>query len=182
MSPPPETPADGPNALDGFFLNLYPDLRRMAHSRLFRNEHMTLLDTTSLVHEAYLRLRGASLPPEDRPSEVLALVASVMRSVIVDSLRRRHAARRGGGREVVEMDSSIPPSAEYLRAEQEAIEVDGALTTLAEADSRLALIVEMKYYGGFTEAEIAQCLGISERTARREWNKARALLKLALSR
>jgi RNA polymerase sigma factor (TIGR02999 family) len=168
------------NKLDDFFLDAYRDLRRVAHGRLFRNQHLTLLDTTSLVHEAYIRLHGVALPPRDERSEVMAMVASVMRSVVVDCIRRRNAERRGGGQALVSLDTSAAASPQQLRAEQEALDLDEALVVLAQADPRLARVVELKYFGGFNEAEIAAGLDLSERTVRRDWVKARALLRLAL--
>src|SRR5450432_3734311 len=142
----------GSEATQELFSLLYNDLRRLAHARLQRNEPLTLLDTTSLVHETFLRvLKSGRVEVSERP-RFLAYAAQVMRSVIVDFVRQRHAERRGGE----------------------------DLDELAKVDQRLVKIVEMRYFGGFTEEDIALALGVNERTVRRDWQKARLLLSLAL--
>jgi RNA polymerase sigma factor (TIGR02999 family) len=169
-----------PPEVNQAFLDTYLQLRRIAHSRLYRNERLTLLDTTSLVHECYLRLSGGDLPAFSSSSEVLAYAAQVMRSVVVDFIRRRHAQCRGGDYEHTSLDGL--ESAPGLTSEQEILDVDEAVRVLAEAEPRLAQVVEMKYFGGFTEREIAGSLGVTERTVRRDWEKARQLLRAALGR
>jgi len=162
------------------FRETYFELRRIAHSRLYRNERLTLLDTTSLVHECYLRLSNAELPNFSSQSEVLGYSARVMRSVVVDFIRRRHAQCRGGDLEHTSLDGlDIAP---MLPCEQEILDVDEAVQVLAQAEPRLAQVVEMKYFGGFTELEIAESLNVTERTVRRDWEKARELLRVALGR
>lgn len=172
---------DGESAkVDRIFRETYLELRRIAHSRLYRNERLTLLDTTSLVHECYLRLSNAELPRFSSPSEMLGYSASVMRSVVVDFIRRRHAQCRGGDFVHVSLDATdVSP---MLPCEQEILDVNEAVQVLAQAEPRLAQVVEMKYFGGFTEAEIAESLGLTERTVRRDWEKARELLRVALGR
>jgi RNA polymerase sigma factor (TIGR02999 family) len=161
------------------FSLLYDDLRRLARSKLRQHQPMTLLDTTSLVHEAYLRLVGQeSLPVTDR-HHFFAYAARVMRSVIVDLARARLAERRGGGVEHVPLDTDI--AASTPAPESEVLRVHEALDTLAQADEQLAQVVEMRYFGGMTEVEIAAALGSSERTVRRQWEKARLLLSVALA-
>ena len=160
------------------FSLLYDDLRRLARSRLRQHQTMTMLDTTSLVHESYLKLVGsASLPIEDR-HHFFAYAARVMRSVIVDYARARQTERRGGDAEQVVLDTAL---GEQLAApETDVLRVHDALEVLAQADARLAQVVEMRYFGGLTEPEIAEALGVSERTVRRDWDKARLLLVAAL--
>jgi RNA polymerase sigma factor (TIGR02999 family) len=166
--------------INQIFRETYFELRRIAHSRLYRNERLTLLDTTSLVHECYLRLSNAELPSFSSPSEMLGYSARVMRSVVVDFIRRRHAQCRGGDLEHTSLDGlEVGP---MLPCEQEILDVDEAIQVLAQAEPRLAQVVEMKYFGGFTEPEIAESLGITERTVRRDWEKARELLRVALGR
>lgn len=160
------------------FSLLYADLHRLARSRLRQHRTMTLLDTTSLVHETYLKLVAASsLAIEDR-QHFFAYASQVMRSVIVDFARARLAERRGAGAEHVALDTSV--AAELVGSEQDVLRVHEALEVLAEADGRLAQVVEMRYFGGLTELEIAEALGISERTVRRSWDKAKLLLTEAL--
>ena len=159
------------------FTLLYQDLRRLAHARLQRNEPITLLDTTSLVHETYLRvLKSGRIEASERP-RFLAYAAQVMRSVIVDFVRQRHAERRGGDDPPVSLDAAAEAVAS---AEDEVLRVSEALDELTKVDERLVRIVEMRYFGGFTEEDIALALGVNERTVRRDWQKARLLLSLAL--
>ena len=160
------------------FSRLYDELHRLAHAKLRRHQTMTLLDTTSLVHESYLRLIGAqALPVEDR-HHFFTYAARVMRSVIVDFARARLAERRGGQAEHVVLDTGI--AASQAAPENDVLRVHAALELLAQADERLAQVVEMRYFGGLTEPEIAQALNLSERTVRRDWEKARLLLFAAL--
>ena len=157
---------------------LYPDLRRIARARLRQHQSMTLLDTTALLHESYLKLVGGrALPVEDR-RHFFAYAATVMRSVIVDFARARRAARRGGDAPHLALDTFI---ADNLAApENDVLRVHEALDTLAQADARLAQVVEMRFFGGMTETEISETLGVSERTVRRDWEKARLLLSAAM--
>jgi RNA polymerase sigma factor (TIGR02999 family) len=167
----------GSGATPDLFALLYDDLRRLAHARLQRNQPITLLDTTSLVHETFLRvLKSGRVEASERP-RFLAYAAQVMRSVIVDYVRQRHAERRGGSGARVPLDSAAEA---VPAAEDEVIRVSDALDELAKVDERLVRIVEMRYFGGFTEEDIAFALDINERTVRRDWQKARMLLSLAL--
>lgn len=156
------------------FSLLYSDLRRLAHARLRQHKTMTLLDTTSLVHESYLKLvGGASLPIEDR-RHFFAYASHVMRSVIVDFARARQAERRGGDALVVALDTEL--SDKVSAPEDDVLRVHDALEALAKIDERAAQVVEMRFFGGLTEPQIADALGLSERTVRRNWEKARLLL------
>jgi len=139
---------------------------------------MTLLDTTALVHESYLRLVGAKgLPIEDR-RHFFTYAATVMRSVIVDFARARRASRRGGDAYHVALDTL---SSDVLaEPESDVLRVHEALEVLAKADPHSARIVELRYFAGLTDAEIAETLDISERTLRRAWEKARIMLAAAL--
>jgi RNA polymerase sigma factor (TIGR02999 family) len=135
-----------------------------------------LLDTTSLVHETFLRiLKSRGVEVSERP-RFLAYAARVMRSIIVDFVRQRHAERRGGDDPHVPLDAAAASSAPA----DEVLRVSEALDELAKIDQRLVTIVEMRYFGGFTEEDIALSLGVNERTVRRSWQKARLLLSLAL--
>jgi RNA polymerase sigma factor (TIGR02999 family) len=160
------------------FSLLYDELRRLARVRLREHRTMTLLDTTALVHESYLKLAGIdALPVIDR-HHFFAYASKVMRSVIVDFARARLAERRGGGAEKIVLDTGL---GERLPApEDDVLRVHEALDVLAQADARLAQVVEMKWFGGLTEEQIAGSLGLSERTVRRDWEKARLLLRAQL--
>jgi RNA polymerase sigma factor (TIGR02999 family) len=165
-------------ALDQLCSAMYRELRELAHARLRRSEKITLLDTTSLVHEAYLRLtKVGRLDVTDR-SHFLAYAARVMRSIIVDFVRQRRADRRGGEQLHITLNTDI---AESAHAEiDEVIRVNDALLELEQVDGRLVRVVEMRYFAGMSEQEIAECLGVTDRTVRRDWEKARSLLSAAL--
>jgi RNA polymerase sigma factor (TIGR02999 family) len=165
-------------AADRLFSLLYPDLRRLAHARLRRSGHMTLLDTTGLVHEAYMRLfKAGSLEAADR-GQFMAYAARVMRSVVVDFVRRRATDRRGGDVVHVELEDSGVASADPR--EREVVRIDEALEELAAIDERLVRVVEMRYFAGMTEEQVAEALGLSRRSVTRDWEKARLFLAAAL--
>jgi RNA polymerase sigma factor (TIGR02999 family) len=165
-------------AFDSLFELLYPELRRIAHARLARNLRDPLMDTTVLVHECFLKFANAErLTPGDR-EHFLSYAATMMRSIIVDAARAGLSERRGGGAAHVTLDTGI---GEALAApEEEILDVHGALDQLAQLDARLAKVVEMRYFGGMNDAEIAQVLGLTDRTVRRDWEKARLLMANAL--
>jgi RNA polymerase sigma factor (TIGR02999 family) len=165
-------------AADALFAATYTQLRRMARARL-RGGGRALLDTTSLVHEWYLRFAGAEAPLMEDRLHFMRYAGRVMRSVIVDFARRRKADRRGGGAPHL---SLTQPIAEGIPAgEDEILRVHDALDGLAKLDPRMAQVVEMRYFGGLSEAEIAEALGVADRTVRRDWEKARLWLADALS-
>jgi RNA polymerase sigma factor (TIGR02999 family) len=165
-------------AFDALFQSLYPELRGLAHVRLSRHQRGTLMDTSVLLHECYLRfLDAGSLTPGDR-AHFIGYAAQVMRSVVVDSVRTAQRERRGGGAEHVPIDTSIADA--LALPEDEILDVDRALRDLAQLEPRLAQVVEMRYFAGMKEAEIALALGVTDRTVRRDWEKARLLLAHAL--
>jgi len=167
-------------AIDALFELLYHDLRRIAHARLAASGHQTLLDTSALVHEAYLRFQQANRITLNDREHFLAYAASTLRSVVVDFVRKRHAERRGGDAVHVPLDTNL---ADNLGAnDDEILAVHEALEELARVDSRLVQVVEMRYFAGLTEMEIASILGVTDRTVRRDWEKARVLLAAMLKR
>jgi RNA polymerase sigma factor (TIGR02999 family) len=165
-------------AAEQLFGVLYPDLRQLAHGRLRRSGKFTLLDTTELVHESYLRLyKAGSLEAGDQ-GQFMAYAARVMRSVVVDFVRRRAADRRGGGAVHVELGTE---SAEMTDPrEREVIRINEALEELAAIDERLVRVVEMRYFAGMTEEQVAEALELSRRSVARDWEKARLFLAAAL--
>ena len=166
------------DAAGAAFSLLYDELRRLARAKLRQHQTMTQLDTTSLLHESYLKLVGAeALPVEDR-HHFFTYAARVMRSVIVDFARAKAAERRGGQASHLVLDTAL--SDKIAAPETDVLRVHEALEVLAQADLRLAQIVEMRYFGGLSEIEIADALGVYERTVRRDWEKARLLLMAAL--
>ena len=166
------------DALAELFQALYPELRRIARQRLARDDRGTLLDTTSLVHECYLKFASAERVQASDRVHFLAYSATAMRSIVVDFARARHAERRGGGARNLTLDSAIVDG--LPAGEDEVLGVHEALDDLATLDGRLARVVEMRYFGGLADAEIAAALDIGVRTVRRDWEKARLLLAAAL--
>ena len=171
--------AGRPGAADQVMALLYNELRGLARSRLRRSGQFTLLDTTALVHEGYLRLQGQqNLAFADR-QHFFAYAARAMRSVVVDLVRARQAERRGGAAEHLTLNTAIADSVATPH-DDEILRVHDALQDLAAVDARLASVVEMRYFGGLSDAEIAEALGLTERTVQRDWQKARLLLAMAL--
>lgn len=169
----PTPPAEPPEVS----AQLYRELRVLARARLRHGGRETLLDTTALVHEAYLRLERVGTTPDER-RRFLAYASQTMRSVIVDFARKRQTERRGG--ELIFVTLTAAPADGPATAADDIVRVHEALDELAQIDARLAQVVEMRYFAGLTEAQIAQALDISERTVRRDWEKARLLLADAL--
>jgi RNA polymerase sigma factor (TIGR02999 family) len=166
------------DARDALFAAAYPELRKLARSRLRDGGRNTVMGTTALVHESYLRfLRAGELRVEDRRA-FFAYCSKVMRSVIVDSVRERQAERRGGDLAEVTLDTQVSDA--LPSGEAEVLDVHEALLALEQAEPRLAKVVEMRYFGGYSEAEIAEALDVNERTVRRDWDKARLLLMVML--
>ena len=162
------------SARDELFAAAYAELRRLAHARLRDGGRNTVLDTTALVHESYLKFLGAGqLRTEDRRA-FFAYASRVMRSVIIDAVRERQAERRGGGAELLTLSTQLLNNVDGDN--QDVLRVNEALDVLGQAEPRLAQVVEMRYFGGYTEAEIAEALDLTERTVRRDWDKARLLL------
>ena len=166
-------------AADEAFALLYADLQRLAHSRMRRSGNVTMLDTTALVHESWLRFQGAGQAVFSDQQHFMGYAARVMHSVVVDFVRARRAAKAGGGIEHVTLNTAIGDSA--TRQDDEILRVDEAMQQLAVADRRLHDVVELRYFGGLSEAEIAAILGVTERTVQRDWQKARLFLSSALN-
>jgi RNA polymerase sigma factor (TIGR02999 family) len=177
------TPTDAASAaLPGISEQAYRQLRVIARARLRDGGRETLLDTTALVHEAYLRIVGSSAAAGLGGAEqrsFLAYASRTMRSVIVDFARRRQSERHGGDALIVTLTGAL--GERRPAAADDIVRVHEALEELAAIDARLAQVVEMRYFAGLSEAQIAQALDISERTVRRDWEKARLLLERTLA-
>ena len=159
--------------LDRAFSNFYPELKKIAHARLRGSGLDGSMQTTALVHDSYLKLAaGPGIAIGDR-LQFFAYSSRVLRSIVVDLVREQRALRRGGDADIVTLDTAagdgLPPSVDVET-------VNEALEDLAKLDPALARLVEMRFFGGMTEDEIAGALGVSVRTVSREWKKARALL------
>lgn len=158
---------------------VYRPLRRLAQRLLASERRDHSMQATALVHEVYLRLvQPASADLNDRV-HFMAVAARVMRRVLVDHARVHRAVKRGGDQVRVDLEESavIDPA-----RSEEVLAIDECLTRLGELDPRQRDIVEMRFFGGLTEQEIAEVLGTSERTVRREWSMARAWLHAELTR
>jgi RNA polymerase sigma factor (TIGR02999 family) len=157
---------------------VYEELRRMARHALNNEKSGHTLDTTSLVHEAYLRLVDSSRVPWEDRNRFLAVAARAMRHILIDHARRRHALKRGNAPVAVDLDHlqlSVEESADALVA------LDDALTRLGALSPRLVQVVECRFFIGMTEEETAAALGVTSRTVRRDWLKAKGWLAAVMS-
>jgi len=167
----------GPSAPEGLLAELYEELRALAahHLRGERLEHT--LQPTALVHEAYLRMRAREGLGVMRRTHFMAVASIAMRHVLVDHARARDALKRGGG---VTHVSVGPESAITEDRTEDVLAVERALEKLAIEDRQAERIVEMRFFAGMTEAEIAEVLGCTDRWVRRQWAFARAWLRREL--
>jgi len=156
---------------------LYRELRSLAASYIRRERKDHTLQATALVHEAYLQMVDQTQVRSQSRAQFFAIAANLMRQILVHHARKHGAAKRGGGNKV-ELDEA---SAVVSQPGVDLIALDQALNTLAELDPRKARIVELRFFGGLTEEEIAEVLGISAVTVRRGWRIARAQLKNQLA-
>ena len=158
---------------------VYADLHSLARRSMSRERSDHTLQPTALVNEAYLRLMRKSTTPILDRTHFFATAARVMRRVLVDHAREREAVKRGGDQRRVEFDEALASEAKPL---DDWIALDAALRGLGVMDPRQARLVEIVYFGGLTLQEAATALGISERTAKRDWRAAKAWLKAELQR
>ena len=164
------------SALDRLFDLVYRDLHDRARRQLGRRTPGATLSTTVLVHETYLKLADAMhLELEDR-RHFFAVAARAMRQIAVDHARRASAQKRGGGVWAVSLDDAGMAAAVHDRPAADLVALDRALEQLAELDERLARTVELRYFAGLSVEETAEVMGVSERTVKRDWHKARAFL------
>jgi RNA polymerase sigma factor (TIGR02999 family) len=159
-------------ALDRLLPLVYDELRRIAHRELRRERDDHTLSTTEVVHEAYLKLLDQDRLPPGEQVRFLAIAATAVRRALIEHARRRNALKRGGGHRPLTLDEEI---AAHDGADR-LLSLDEALTRLAGLDERLARVVECRYFGGLTEEETAAALGVTARTVRRDWVKAKAWL------
>lgn len=167
-----------PLALNEAFHLVYEEVRAIARARVARLGGASTLDTTAVVHEAYLKLaRHGGMAWEDR-QHFLAVASTAMRQVLLDHARQRLAARRGGGAAHVPLDEADAAVESQAR---EILALDAALSNLARLDPQLSRLVELRYFGGLTIEETAQALGVSDATVKRAWRRARAFLHRELT-
>jgi RNA polymerase sigma factor (TIGR02999 family) len=168
-------------ALDRVFERVYHELERLARSQLRRARGWATLDTRALVHELYLKLsRTGSLTPTDR-AHFFALAARAMRQVVLTEAERLRRQKRGGGVRPEPLTDDLAAAPAAWQGEQ-IVALDSALRELEKESPALARVVELRFFGGLTEAEIGAALDRSERSVRRDWRKARAFLQVELDR
>jgi RNA polymerase sigma factor (TIGR02999 family) len=162
-----------PSAAGPLFCALYAELHRVARRELARSAGGYTLGPTTVLHQAYIDMAGKEGPLfPDRP-RFMAYAARVMRGLIIDYIRSRHAQKRGGGFEITSLDDDAPDNEEDAR---ELMRISQVLDELAVAEPSLAEIVDLKFFCGFTFVEIAAMRGVTDRTVQRQWHKARIYL------
>jgi RNA polymerase sigma factor (TIGR02999 family) len=161
------------SARDELFTKVYEELRVIARARLRESGPQTLLDTTSLIHESYLKLVNTEHVDLSCRRHFFAYASKVMRSIIIDLVREAKAERHGGGLKPITLNTA---AGNDVPAPMDLEAVHDALTDLEKIDLRLAQVVELKFFGGLTEPEIGIVMEVSERTVRQDWQKARAVL------
>ena len=157
---------------------VYQDLHKLARGQLRRDRGGWTLDTTGLVHEAYLRLRDADRVQWNDRGHFIAVAARAMRQVVTEYARRRLAEKRGGGQRPGSLDNhqiAVDDHATWL------VDLNRALEKLGEHRKRLVHVVECRFFAGLSNVETAEALGVSERTVKREWTFARSWLQRELS-
>ena len=165
------------DAFDRLIPLVYQELRNIAHRKLARRDDGVTLSTTVLVHEAYLKLVDQSSANWRDRAHFLAVASLAMRHVLVDRARARHTMKRGGARRRITLRDDHVPVEEQPDA---LLQLDDAMQRLAALAPRLARVVECRFFGGLTEDEIAEALGLTVRTVQRDWSKARVLLEREL--
>jgi RNA polymerase sigma factor (TIGR02999 family) len=165
------------SAAEALFGALYSELHRLARRELARSGRGVTLGATTLLHEAYLDISGRDGTIFPDRNRFMAYAARVMRGLIVDYARTRQAQKRGGQFEITSLDMDVAAAAP---ADQQLSRISDALDQLAEVDESLAQVVDLKFFCGFSLAEIGAMRGVSERTVQRQWEKARIYLHHAM--
>jgi RNA polymerase sigma factor (TIGR02999 family) len=170
---------DGDEAtLNAKFCAHYDVLRAIARGRLRRSGELTLLESSDLVNEVFAKFGRNAPPVFENDNHFLAYASTAMRTLVIDHARARARGRRGGGLPDLTLYDEACVALEH--EPQALIEIDAALTQLRAIDTRLAQVVEMRFFAGFTEEEIALALNVSSRTIKRDWEKARLILAALL--
>jgi RNA polymerase sigma factor (TIGR02999 family) len=160
---------------------LYRELRRLAGAQLARLRPGQTLQPTALVHEAWLKLAGEGDPGWNGRAHFYGAAARAMREILIDHVRRRTADKRGGGHAPLRLETGAELAAEAGAPLEDVLAIDRALSALERDHPRPAQIVALRYFGGLTMEEAAAALGVTTRTAERDWRLARALLARALA-
>jgi len=173
-----EWAAGNPAALDELTPKIYAELHRRAHNYMKNERHGHTLQTTALVHEAWLRLTDASIADWKNRAHFFAIAAQTMRRILVDAARTRHRVKRGGTAERVDFDQ-IPDLSSGR--DRELLAIDDALKALSKIDQRKVQVIELRFFGGLSVEETAEVLKISEQTVLRDWRMARTWLLREIS-
>jgi RNA polymerase sigma factor (TIGR02999 family) len=168
-----------PEALEQLMPLVYDELRRIAGRYLRKERHDHTLQTTALVHEAYIRLIDQQQANWQNRAQFFGVAAQMMRRILVDHARGHTADKRGGGVAKLSLDEAIEIAEQR---EVDLIALDDALTTLAQLDEQQCRVVELRFFGGLTVAEVAEVLKLSPATIKREWSMAKAWLHRELSK
>ena len=160
-------------ALEALVPLIYKELRNLAHNFLYRERPGHTLQTTALVHEAYLKLIDQNDARWQNRAHFFAIAAQAMRRILIDSARKHAAAKRGGPQAELSLDEVADIA---LEPDSNLLKLDEALNQLAKIDSRQSRIVELRYFGGLTIEETAEVISVSPATVKREWTMARAWL------
>ena len=160
----------------------YDELHRLARVRVHRDSGSFAINPTALVNECYLKLQSVGSLENSQKTSFLAYASRTMRSIIVDLVRSELADRRGGGATMVTLSTQLADSIPGASGTDavDVLAIDKALTELESIDPRLARVVELRYFGGLTFAEVAEALGVTVRTIQRDWDKAKMLLAISL--
>jgi RNA polymerase sigma factor (TIGR02999 family) len=171
----------GARKADALFASLYVELRRLARREVRRNGAQHIVSTITVVHEAWIGMNARPALDFDQPGLFLGYAARAMRGLVVDRVRSMHSIKRGGGIAFTPLDAAIDGDEIPPEDRTQVESVTDALDELARLDPLLAEVVDLKFFCGFTLAEIARLQNTSERTAHRRWEKARALLYSAIA-
>jgi RNA polymerase sigma factor (TIGR02999 family) len=167
-----------PQALEALMPLVYDELRRLAHYYLQRERGDHTLQSTALVHEAYLRLAGQNAPQWQNRAHFFGIAAHLMRQILVEYARAHSAAKRGGSACKLTLDAAMVLA---LQVDLDVVALDKALTELSELDVQQSRIVELRFFGGLTIEDTSEVLGISPATVKRDWTTARAWLHRAIT-
>lgn len=165
-------------AADALFSTLYAELRRLARRELYRRGPVGSLGVTTLLHEAYLSISAVEGATFIDHARFMGYAARVMRGLIIDDVRRRHAEKRGGLFHITALDTR---HGEKIASPESLLQINDALDELSEVEPDLAEIIELKFFCGFSFTEIAAMRGVSERTVQRKWEKGRLYLHRAMA-
>ena len=166
-------------ALDALMPLVYSELRRIANRYLQSERSDHTLQSTALVHEAYVRLTNQQLPQWQNRAHFFAVAAQLMRQILVDHARNHRASKRGGDAYTLALEDA---EEQHQPVDLDIVALDDALKTLAAMDSQQSRVVELKFFGGLSNEDTAEVLGVSTSTVKRDWTSARAWLFRELNR